>query len=185
MLRRVWLLLYPREEPSLQALCGLMEAYGRAGSVRETVEVVVAGAMLGHIDMHRKNLGVRHEGRRVELAPVYDAASASGRGMEYMALPAGNAEHPDELKAEDVEWLVQGTAMSGEEARAVARRTVEALPDALAEAAAEAKEEDRIGEGHAAAGEARKRALQEETRARCGRMAMMLNAAPRPGGRRA
>ena len=185
MLRRVRLLLYQREEPSSQALCGLMEAYGRTGSVRETVEVVVAGAMLGHIDMHRKNLGVRHEGRRVELAPVYDAASASGRGVEYMALPAGNAEHPDGLKAEDVEWLAQGTAMSGEEARAAARRTVEALPDALAEAAAEAEEEDRIGERRAAAGEARKRALQEETRARCGRMAMMLNAAPGPGGRRA
>ena len=100
-----------------------------------------------------------------------------------MALPVGNAEHPDGLKAEDVEWLVQGTAMSGEEVRAAARRTVEALPDALAEAAAAAEEEDWIGEGHAAAGEARKRALQEETRARCGRMAMMLNAARRPSGR--
>ena len=179
---------YQREEPSLQALCGLMETYGRTGSVRETVEVVVAGAMPGHIDMHRKNLGVRHEGRRVELAPVYDAASASGRSVEYtrsLALPAGNAEHPDESRAEDVEWLVQGTAMSAEEARAAARRTVEALPDALAEAAAEAKEEDEIGERRAAAGEAGKRALREETRARCGRMAMMLNAARRPGGRRA
>ena len=177
---------YQREDPSLQALCGLMEKYGRPGSVREAVEVVVAGAMLGHIDMHRKNLGLRHEGRGVELAPVYDASSASGRGEEYtrkLALPVGNADHPDALQAEDVEWLVQGTAMSAEEARAVARRTVEALPDALADAVAEAKQEDGISERHGAAGEARKRALQEETRARCGRMAMMLRAARGPGRR--
>ena len=174
---------YQREDPNLQALCGLMERYGRPGSVKETVEVVVAGAMLAHIDMHRKNLGLRHGGQGVELAPVYDASSASGRGGEYtrnLALPVGNAEHPDELHAEDVEWLVRGTSMSGEEARAAARTIVEALPDALADAVAEAKDEDRIGERHAAAGEARKRALQEDTRARCGRMAMVLRSARGP-----
>lgn len=122
----------------------------------------------------------------MELAPVYDASSASGRGGEYtrkLALPVGNAEHPDELHAEDVEWLVQGTSMSGEEARAAARTIGEALPDAIAGAVAEAKEEDRIGDRHAAAGEARKRALQEDTRARCGRTAMVLRSA-RGSGRR-
>ena len=80
------------------------------------------------------------------------------------------------MQAEDVEWLAQGTAMIAEEARAVARRTVEALPDALADVVAEAKQEDRISERLCAAGEARKRALQEETRTRCGRMVMMLDA---------
>ena len=66
--------------------------------------------------------------------------------------------------------------MSAEEARAVERRTVEALPDVLADAVAEAKQEDGISERRGAAGEAGKRALQEETRARCGRMVMMLDA---------
>ena len=37
----------------LQALCGLMEKCGRPGSMRETVEAVVAGAMPGHIDLIR------------------------------------------------------------------------------------------------------------------------------------
>lgn len=112
----------------------------------------------------------------MELAPIYDASSARrGEYIRRPALPVRNAEQPDEMQAEDMEWLMQGTAMSAEEARAVARTIVDALPDALAEAVAEAKKEDRISERHAVAGEARKRALQEETRARCGIMVMMLD----------
>ena len=47
-------------------MCDLMEKYGRPGSVRETVEAVVAGAMPGHIDlirMHEMKLGSSRDWR--------------------------------------------------------------------------------------------------------------------------
>ena len=172
-------------DPELNVLCRTMDRHGAAGETANVVEAIVACTLLGHTDMHRKNLGILHRRPNgpVRLAPLYDASSASGRHPRFtqrLALPVGEATTAEKLHPSDLHRLVEGTAMQCEEAVARGRTIAEKLPDALGDAIEKCREQDEISPEHAR--HAGKRI--EQTRLDVARRCLGLRTAPTYGGRR-
>ena len=163
---------FERPDPGLDDLLALLAHEGAAGEVEKGIEAIGACVLLGHTDMHRKNLGIRHPrlGEPVRLAPIYDASSSSGRAQwvtRRLALPAGGAETPDAFGAEAVGTLAGKTALGTEEAVRIVKGVAGRLQDALGDAVRECKDKDEVGNVHGEACQARIEALETDLARRC------------------
>ena len=163
---------FERPDPGLDDLLALLAREGAAGEVENGMEAIGACILLGHTDMHRKNLGIRHPRLRgpVRLAPLYDVSSSSGRAQwitRRLALPAGGAETPDAFGAEAAGTLVGKTALGAEEAVRIVKGVAGRLQDALSDAVRECKDKDEVGKAHGEAYEARIEALETDLARRC------------------
>lgn len=111
--------------------------------------ILAACWALGHNDLHRRNLGFTHnapdEPFGVRVAPMYDTSSAIGRrvkGTREMAV--GIARQRAFHRIGPAQWLEHARAagQDREEVLEIVSRTLAELPEALAAAREDAREED-------------------------------------------
>ena len=112
--------------------------------------------LLGHRDIHRRNLGIRYERANepdsAELAPLYDVSSMDGQRDERwrsLALPVGGEEEIDRV---DKRCWARMAAEAGVDPGLVfmaVTDTAERLPDALATEVRKSRELDRTTDSRA------------------------------------
>ena len=143
---------YP--EPGWDALYALFRAWSGdpRADCRRLTRFLAASVMLGHCDLHRRNVGVRHTGMRerfaVELAPAYDVSTSAGLGIPMerweLALPIGGESHPGAIGAAEWDRHADACGESREEVRSIVKDVAQRLPDAVAQAAADGREDNDV-----------------------------------------
>ena len=143
---------YP--EPGWDALYALFRAWSGdpRTDCRRLTRFLAASVMLGHCDLHRRNVGVRHTGMRerfaVELAPAYDVSTSAGLGIPMerrrLALPIGGEGHPGAIGAAEWDRHADTCGEGREEVRSIVKDVAERLPDAVAQAAADSREDNDV-----------------------------------------
>ena len=140
----------PREPRWSEAYAVLRaKAEDRTKECDRLTEVLVLAVALGTVDLHRRNIGLRHRlgegGRAVELAPLYDFSSgvANERWIPFkLALPvAGQRMHRDIGVAQWIEHARQ-TGQDPHRVIGIATWVLERTPDTLTEAISRARTED-------------------------------------------
>ena len=174
---------YP--EPGWDALYALFRAWSAdpRADCRRLTRFLTASVMLGHCDLHRRNVGVRHTGMRerfaIELAPAYDVSTSAGLGIPMerreLALPIGGEGHPGAIGAAEWDRHADTCGESGEEVRSIVKDVAERLPDAVAQAAADSREDNDVRSE--AAWRTRIGALQSEVRLQTARTLRSLSGA--------
>lgn len=119
------------------------------GEVRRLWSGLAATALLGHRDLHRRNVGIRYsraeEPPGCELAPWYDVSSCDGQSSDVwcaMGMLIGNR---DDVKViGEREWIRQARECGDDPGLVlgVVEDVAERLPEALDRATAEAREQD-------------------------------------------
>ena len=108
-----------------------------------------ACVMLGHRDLHRRNVGIRHGHRgeepRIELAPMYDVSSMDGQTEGYgtkMPMPVGGVRKIEGIG--EAQWvaLARECGREPDEVLVQVRGVASEIEDAFADAVREAMEED-------------------------------------------
>ena len=152
--------LYPEEkkvddrpETEWPSLLRLLGRYGQDAEweQRKLCKAIAAVVLLGNGDTHRRNVGIRHvwgaEGRKVVLAPLYDCSSVEGvawTNVKRMEIPVGGEVEFDNVKGEQWARLAHAGSVDTGLVLDSVREVAERLPDALREAAEEAKREDIV-----------------------------------------
>ena len=109
--------------------------------------VLVASWLIGHTDLHRRNLGfshtLGHEPMRVRLAPVYDVSSGVGTHLDQ-TLAIGIARQQSLSRLGPVQWMqhARECGQDEEETLAIVGETARQLPDAITSARERAKTRD-------------------------------------------
>ena len=130
-----------RSEPRWPQAYALLARFGLdpEAETAKLTRMLAASWMLGHCDLHRKNLGFTHVGtdpeRRIALAPMYDVSSAVGTHLERL-LAIGIARQQALAGIGPRQWLTHARqcAIDPERAVRIVREVVNAAPDAIASA---------------------------------------------------
>ena len=141
----------PAREPGWREAYQLLEAQALNPHAAQChlTRVLVATWAIGHSDLHRRNLGIRHPlpGRPdgLEIAPLYDVASAVGIEQRYaleLALPIANQRSCRQIGPR--QWIehAEQTGQDVELVLAVVSEIVADIPEALASARDQAADED-------------------------------------------
>ena len=143
---------YP--EPGWDVLYALFRAWSAdpRADCRRLTRFLAASVMLGHCDLHRRNVGIRHTGMRerfaIELAPAYDVSTSAGLGIPMerrkLALTIGGEGRPGAIGAAEWDRHADTCGESREEVRSIVEDVAERLPDAVAQAAAEGREDNDV-----------------------------------------
>lgn len=113
--------------------------------------------LLGHRDIHRRNVAVRYPHRKrpesPELAPLYDVASMDGqrdRRWRSLGIVIGGEEEIERIG--ESEWVAMANECGAdpEQVLGLVADTARRLPEAIEDAIAHAREEDHWREGEAA-----------------------------------
>ena len=111
---------------------------------------LAALVLLGHRDVHRRNVAVRYERRgelhRAELAPLYDVASMDGQAdprWRSLGLPVGGEEEIDRIG--EAQWIAMARECGAdpEEVLGLVADTARKLPEAVDLAVGEARAQDQ------------------------------------------
>ena len=138
-----------RGEPGWPAAYRLLQRHGAepAACQDRLTRALAACWLLGNGDLHRRNLGFRHapaDARAgITLAPFYDASSAIGTRYDSSPdLPIGGSRHRHRITPKH--WLLHSRdcGIDGERTLAIVDELFRVLPDALAAARDQAREED-------------------------------------------
>ena len=112
-------------------------------------EMLGACVMLGHRDLHRRNVGVRHGHRaeepRIELAPMYDVSSMDGQAQGYstkMPMRIGDIREIEAIGEDEWVKLARECKREPEEVLIQVRWVAKTIEEAFAEAIREAMAED-------------------------------------------
>ena len=112
-------------------------------------EMLGACVMLGHRDLHRRNVGIRHGHRgeepRIELAPMYDVSSMDGQTEGYgtrMPMAVGGVREIEAIG--EAQWvaLARECGREPDEILIQVRGVATEIEDAFEDAVREATEED-------------------------------------------
>lgn len=130
--------------------------------------------VLGHRDMHRRNIGIRYnredEPYSAEIAPMYDVSSMDGQGGDdwrTLGMHIGETFDLDGIKERHWIRLATECETDVEQALWLVKDSARRVPDALEKAIEEARAEDRWA--NKAEAEARISVLRTETRQRARR----------------
>ena len=140
-----------KEEPRWEAAYAILGRYSPNPDSAQAMltRTLAACWALGHTDLHRRNLGFLHappdEPFGVEVAPMYDVSS--GIGVEetvQFRMAIGIARQAAFHGIGPTQWLEHARTAGQDPAAvlAIVSRTLEDLPDALADARRIAREED-------------------------------------------
>ena len=111
---------------------------------------LAAIVLLGHRDIHRRNVAVRYgrrgEPHRAELAPLYDVASMDGQAdprWRSLGLPVGGEEEIDRIG--EAQWIAMARECGAdpEEVLGLVAATARKLPEAVDRAVGEAHDQDQ------------------------------------------
>ena len=108
------------------------------------LRLLSASILLGNCDMHRKNVGLLHEGKCIALAPAYDFSSVAGLKGFSRKLAVSIFQQKDPVKVRWAHWqrFAAPCRLGLEQIQAAVLGVAEALPDAFAEAWAASATED-------------------------------------------
>ena len=110
---------------------------------------IAACVMLGHRDLHCRNIGIRHapagEDRHIALAPLYDVSSMEGQAQGYaraLPIPVGGMRAIDEI--DETHWvaLAKECDQAPDGMLSAVRGVAQHIDDAMAQAIDTAKGED-------------------------------------------
>ena len=111
--------------------------------------LLAAAVGLGHADLHRRNVGIRHDLEAdppfIGLAPVYDVSSGSAvRAQITFDLPFGIAGKHKFAEIGPVQWITHATrtGQDPDVVLATVNETIRDLPEAIASARESARSED-------------------------------------------
>ena len=111
--------------------------------------MLTAIVLIGHRDMHRRNVGVRYaragEPYRAELAPLYDVASVDGQGQRQwrsLGLPIGGQSEIDLVREHTWVRIAEQCRTEPDEVLGAWRQSARQLPDAINGAVTQSLAED-------------------------------------------
>lgn len=114
------------------------------------IRVLASAALIGHTDLHRKNIALVHSPREeapaVDIAPMYDVSCCDGRHGYTTRLAVGICgEHRLEAVDEKL-WRKYAAETDSDPAEVwgIARDVAARMPDALADAIERSRTEDEI-----------------------------------------
>ena len=130
-----------KNEPRWEAACALLRAHGTDPEVEtaKLTRILAATWMLGHCDLHRRNLGFTHvyadTGARIRLAPMYDVSSAIGTYLDRR-LAIGIARPQNLAHIGTRQWLAHARQCDLDPDRTleIVREAVRDAPEAIAAA---------------------------------------------------
>ena len=136
-------------EPRWERAYRLLARHATAPATEQgrLTRVLAASWLIGHTDLHRRNLGfshtLGHEPMKVRLAPVYDVSSGIGTHLDQ-ALAIGIARQQALSRFGPVQWMqhARECAQDEEETLAIVGDTARQLPDAITSARERAKTRD-------------------------------------------
>ena len=113
------------------------------------VEILALSYLLGHADLHRKNIGLQHdvsEGTpRVRIAPLYDASTNDGLPRDSdMRLPVNGQHHWSRIKQEDWKAYARATGQNGGRVLDLVRECAQRIGNAVERAIERSLAEDRV-----------------------------------------
>ena len=115
---------------------------------RRLTQVLAATWLIGHSDLHRRNLGFLHaeDGTppSITIAPLYDVSSARGLKNIDQTLAIGIARQQGLTRIRPRVWMAHATecGLDPEETIEIVRATARRMPDAVAQARDEARSRD-------------------------------------------
>lgn len=138
-----------RNEPRWDAAYGLVRAYGTDAEVEtaKLTRMLAATWMLGHCDLHRRNLGFIHVHAktrpRIYLAPMYDVSSAIGTYLDRR-LAIGIARQQALAGIGVRQWLAHARQcdLDPDQTLEIVRETVRDAPEAIAAARETVRDRD-------------------------------------------
>ena len=130
-----------KDEPRWEAAYALLRAHGTSPEVEtaKLTRMLVATWMLGHCDLHRRNLGFTHvstdSARRIRLAPMYDVSSAVGTYLSG-ELAIGVVREKNLTGIGPRQWLAHARlcGLDPDHTLEIVRETVRNAPEAVAAA---------------------------------------------------
>ena len=114
---------------------------------RRLTQILAATWLIGHSDLHRRNLGFLHaeDGTppSITIAPLYDVSSARGLKNIDQTLAIGIARQLGLTRIRPRVWIAHASecALDPEETIEIVRATASRMPDAVAQARDEARSE--------------------------------------------
>ena len=176
-----------KAEPRWEAAYALLRAHGTdpRAEIEKLTRMLAATWMLGHGDLHRRNLGFTHAtvdgSRRIRLAPMYDVSSGVGTYLDQ-ELAIGIARQVRLSGIGPRQWLAHAHQcdLDPERTLAIVRETVRDAPEAIAAAREAVREHDenrfqssvdRRAEELVRYAEKRKRVFEEQEAQRLKKMA--------------
>ena len=115
---------------------------------RRLTHILAATWLIGHSDLHRRNLGFLHaeDGSppRITIAPLYDVSSARGLKAIDQTLAIGIARQLGLTRIRPRVWMAHADecGLDPEETIEIVRATARRMPDAVAQARDEARTRD-------------------------------------------
>ena len=115
---------------------------------RRLTQILAATWLIGHSDLHRRNLGFLHaeDGSppSIAIAPLYDVSSARGLKNIDQTLAIGIARQLELTRIRPRVWMAHATecGLDPEETIEIVRETARRMPDAVAQARDEARTSD-------------------------------------------
>ena len=115
---------------------------------RRLTQILAATWLIGHSDLHRRNLGFLHveDGTppRITIAPLYDVSSARGLKNIDQTLAIGIARQLGLTRIRPRVWIAHASecGLDPEETIEIVRATARGMPDAVAQARDEAHSSD-------------------------------------------
>ena len=125
-----------------------MEAKDPDAEHRRLTQILAATWLIGHSDLHRRNLGFLHaeDGSppSVTIAPLYDVSSARGLKSIDQTLAIGIARQLGLTRIRPRVWIAHADecSLDPEETIEIVRATARRMPDAVAQARDEARSRD-------------------------------------------
>lgn len=139
--------------PSASSIVAALRAGGAdEGSVHRFLEGLILNALIGAPDAHAKNYSILLAPGAVELAPLYDVASAlpydrrRGDGLGEAAMAIGGVREFRQVEERHWVALARACRVEPEWLLATVRRLAAATPDALADAVAHHRGVAGVGE---------------------------------------
>ena len=115
---------------------------------RRLTQILAATWLIGHSDLHRRNLGFVHAedgpAPSITIAPLYDVSSARGLKNLDQTLAIGIARQLGLTRIRPRVWMTHATecGLDPEETIEIVRATARRMPDAVAQARDEARTSD-------------------------------------------
>ena len=116
---------------------------------RRLTQILAATWLIGHSDLHRRNLGFLHaeDGTppSITIAPLYDVSSARGLKNIDQTLAIGIARQLGLTRIRPRVWIAHASecGLDPEETIEIVRATASRMPDAVAQARDEARSSDK------------------------------------------
>ncbi len=140
-----------KQEPRWPTAYGLLRAHAAPGEWEgesdRLTRMLAAAWMLGHTDLHRRNLGFRHwysaGARHIRLAPMYDVSSGVGTRLDQtLAIGIARQRRLSEIGIR--QWLTHARecGLDPDRTLAIVRDTAQRTPDAITTARATVRERD-------------------------------------------